>query len=419
MIKIGVFGGRRGNSMIDWCKKTKRAQVVAVCDRDEEVIDDLKKEYKKGITFCLTFEELLKCDIDAVILTNYAHQHAPFAIKCLNAGKHVLSEVLPCQNMQEAVALVEAAERSGKIYAYAENYCYMPAPREMRKLYRAGKLGEFEYGEGEYIHNCEPIWANITYGDKDHWRNNIIYANFYCTHSLGPLIHVTGLRPISVTGFELPFTDRCARMGRKTGLAGIEMITLENGGIVRSIHGNLDKNSIKYCIYGSKGRAESASYDSQRGGVERIYVNLDEQEGVYNDNPVNYQPKDEISKLAKNIGCNGFHADSDYYVMHNFINALEGKEAEIIDIYEALDMFLPGLFAYFSVLDGGKPQTLPNLREKRDRDKYRNDTRCCDAEVAGDMLLPAYSKCEIEIPDEVYLLVREKYLKNLKEDNKQ
>ncbi len=414
MIKIGVFGARRGNCMIEWCQKTQRAEVVAVCDKDEMALEKLKKQYPTGVTFCSSFNELLSCDIDAVILANYAHQHAPYAIKCLNAGKHVLSEVLPCQNMQEAVGLVEAVERSGKLYAYAENYCYMPAPREMRKLYKEGKLGEFEYGEGEYIHNCEPIWADITYGDKNHWRNKIMYANFYCTHSLGPLIHVTGLRPISVTGFELPFTDRCARMGRKTGLAGIEMVTLENGGIVRSIHGDLDKNSIRYCIYGSKGRATSASEDLKNGGVERIYVNLDESEGVYKDNPVDYLPSDEISRLAKDAG----HGGSDYYVMHNFINALEGKEAEIIDIYEALDMFLPGLFAYFSVLDGGVPQIIPNLREKSERDKYRNDTRCCDEEVAGDMLIPAYSKCEIEIPDEVYSLVREKYLKNLKENEK-
>ncbi len=34
--------------------------------------------------------------MDAVVLANYAHEHAPFAIRCLNEGKHVLSEVLPC-----------------------------------------------------------------------------------------------------------------------------------------------------------------------------------------------------------------------------------------------------------------------------------------------------------------------------------
>ena len=40
----------------------------------------------------------------------------------------------------------------------------MRATYEMKKLYQAGKIGEFEYGEGEYIHNCEPMWEKLTYG---------------------------------------------------------------------------------------------------------------------------------------------------------------------------------------------------------------------------------------------------------------
>lgn len=40
--------------------------------------------------------------------------------------------------MQEAVELVETVEETGKIYAYGENYCFMPAPMEMKKRYRQG-----------------------------------------------------------------------------------------------------------------------------------------------------------------------------------------------------------------------------------------------------------------------------------------
>ena len=65
------------------------------------------------------------------------------------------SEVLPVQTLAEAVRLVEAVEKSGKIYAYGENYCYFPATLEMKRLYRKGVLGEFEYGEGEYAPDCD------------------------------------------------------------------------------------------------------------------------------------------------------------------------------------------------------------------------------------------------------------------------
>ena len=98
------------------------------------------------------------------------------------------------------------------------------------------------YGECEYVHNCEPIWASITYGEPDHWRN-LMYANFYCTHSIGPLIHMTGLRPRKVVGFEGTQIERNVRTGAKGGSFGIEMITLENGGIIKSLHGGLYKGS--------------------------------------------------------------------------------------------------------------------------------------------------------------------------------
>lgn len=253
-IKVGVLGGYRGTGMINYCKIADNADIVAICDNNEDVLNEQKKRCKDyDITFYDNFEDFLRHDMDAVVLANYANEHAPFAIAAMHAGKHVFSEVLPVQTMKEAVELIEAVEETGMIYAYGENYCYMPAPYEMKRLYELNKIGEFEYGECEYIHNCEPIWADITYGDKNHWRNNM-YSTFYCTHSLGPIIHATSLRPVKVVGFESTLTERKLRNGAKGGLFGIEMVTLENGGIIKSIHGDLYKDSIWYSMYGSKGR---------------------------------------------------------------------------------------------------------------------------------------------------------------------
>ena len=127
----------------------------------------------------------------------------------------------------------------------------------MRRLYRSGALGAFEYGEGEYLHNCEPAWHSITYGDPAHWRNNMSVF-FYCTHSIGPLIHISGLKPVKVTGFEMPFNNRMARMGAKAGWGSVIMITLENGAVLKCLQGvGPSKNSVWFSVYGSLGTAES------------------------------------------------------------------------------------------------------------------------------------------------------------------
>lgn len=339
------------------------------------------------------------------MLANYANQHAPFAIKAMKAGKHVFSEVVPVQTMREAVELIEAVEETGMTYAYGENYCYIAGPYEMKKLYEEGKIGEFEYAECEYIHNGETIWPSITYGDPNHWRNNI-YSTFYCTHSLGPIIHITGLRPVSVTGYESNHNQRRLRVGSRGGQFAIEMVTLENGGLVKSLHGGLYKDSIWYSMYGSKGRAETTRADEQQGSFTRLHVNLDEFDGQYRRDIQTYLPSRGMDEECKHFG----HGGSDFYSMYHFIEKLLGNpEADIIDVYEAMDMFLPGMFAYRSILAGGIPMDIPNLRNKDERDKWRDDVACTDPEIAGDMLLPTCKTGTPEIAPEVYEKMRQKW----------
>lgn len=405
-IKIGVLGAYRGSSMINYCKRADNAEIVAICDKSPEALEAQRLNAEGlNIAFYDNFEDFIKHDMDAVVLANYANEHAPFAIKAMKLGKHVFSEVLPVQTMKEAVELIETVEETGMIYAYGENYCYMPAPYEMKKLYNQDKIGEFEYGECEYIHNCEPIWHSITYGEEDHWRNNM-YSTFYCTHSLGPIIHATGLKPVSVTGFEGTKNERNLRIGSKAGTFGIEMVTLENGGIIKSIHGGLYKNSIWYSMYGSKGRMECGREDANDGHIEKIYVNYDNFSGEYGDERLeSYKPVHEGVDGLEGFG----HGGSDFYSMYYFVERVKGDEkADIIDVYEALDMFLPGMFAYRSILGGGVPKAIPNLRDKAVRELWRNDTTCTDPKVAGDMLIPVFSKGTPEIDASVY-----EHIKNL------
>ena len=404
--RVGVIGVGRGRVMIDYCAHHDHAELVAICDKWEKGLDKMREKYGDAVTYYTSYDEFLKHDMDVVILANYANEHAPFAIKAMKAGKHVFSEVLPAQCLAEAVELVETVEQTGMKYCYLENYCYMSAPREMKRLYAAGSLGELEYGEGEYIHNCEPIWASITYGERDHWRNRM-YTTFYCTHSIGPIVHITGLRPVRVVGAELSFNERCAREGCLTGSLGIELMTMENGAVVRSTHRQLAKDSVWYSLYGTKGHAESARRITGLGGVNHIYTDLDREVADYttegNSEKKDYYPKDGLTKIAGNSG----HGGSDNCAIYEAIEYVLGKaDADVIDVYEAMDMFLPGLFAFFSILDGGREQEIPDLREKAARDRYREDRRCTDPKVAGDQLLPCNGKGNPEIPEAVYTRMR-------------
>ena len=108
-LRIGLFGAGRGIALAQQCQADGNAELVAVCDRFTATFDDLRaKVDTSNITFYTSFDEFIKHDMDAVLLANYATEHAPYAVRCLDAGFHVMSELLPCQTMKEAVERVEA-----------------------------------------------------------------------------------------------------------------------------------------------------------------------------------------------------------------------------------------------------------------------------------------------------------------------
>lgn len=403
-LRIGIVGTGRGHAMMKYCKTADNAEIVAICDYWEPGLKRIEKELNDDrITYYLDYEEFLKHDMDVVMLANFATEHAPFAIKALEAGKNVISEVVTAQTLSQAARLIDAVEKTGKRYVYAENYCYSPAVRELKRLYQSGELGTLEYMEGEYIHNCENAWDGLTRGDRNHWRN-ITPATFYCTHSFGPIRHITGMRPISVVGFEQPRNTRAERMGRLGAASAIEMVTLENGVTVRSLHGNLCCGGTWYQIYGSKGHAQLVRGFGSSGYIR---ARLDSEEGACDNTETVYVPKpDEIAKKGRNSA----HGGGDYGILYNAIEYIKGDDSmDVIDVYEAYDMWSIGFFAHLSALNGNQPEEIPDFRDPEVRKQYYNDNRCTDPKVAGDQLLPTCPGGTPDVPESTYDRIKEIY----------
>ncbi|HBP37150.1 MAG TPA: hypothetical protein DD640_00080 [Clostridiales bacterium] len=408
-VKVGVFGAARGLNMINVMSQHPDAELVAICDKYEPLLERSRKAVgeKGGKLTCYTdFESFFHHDMDAVVLANYANEHALFAARLLRSGRHVISEVLPVETLAQAVDLVEAVEASGKIYAYAENYCYFMATQEMKYLYRQGEIGEFMHGEGEYVHDCESIWPDITYGEKNHWRNNM-YSTFYCTHSMGPLVTITGTRPVRVVGFETPPVENMMRNGYKGGTSGMILAQMSNGATVKSLHGNLKREpgSIWYSIYGRKGMMES---DRWGEGVNRIHVFREGDQLTGHD--VSYSPRRRFA--AKLAYMSEGHGGGDFYTMHFFLEKILGRPdgQESIDVYQALDMGLPGPLAYRSILGDNVPIEVPDFRDKGIREKYRNDHLSTSPATPAEYRLPNCSFPAPEIPDSTYDEVRRIWL---------
>ena len=88
-IRVGVVGVGRGRSFAVGAPHAGM-ELVALCDTWEDRLRDVGDQLK--VTTYTDYHKFLEHDMDAVVLANYFHQHAPFAVKALKAGKHVMSE---------------------------------------------------------------------------------------------------------------------------------------------------------------------------------------------------------------------------------------------------------------------------------------------------------------------------------------
>ncbi|MBR7062840.1 MAG: Gfo/Idh/MocA family oxidoreductase [Clostridia bacterium] len=200
-IRIGMLGAWRGNNYIDLMLRDEEIELTAVCDRHAETLNSL--ELPATVKKYTEFEDFLaggeKAGMNAVFLCNYFHQHAPFAIKAMEAGMDVVSECTSAGTMKECVELVRAVERTGRKYMIAENYPFSLSNMEIARLCRAGKLGTPLYAEGEYNHSGPTEDLRRLSPGKYHWRA-WLPRTYYVTHAMGPLMYMTDSMPKYVSG---------------------------------------------------------------------------------------------------------------------------------------------------------------------------------------------------------------------------
>ncbi|MCQ2457035.1 MAG: hypothetical protein MJ096_06745, partial [Clostridia bacterium] len=269
-----------------------------------------------------------------------------------------------------------------------------------KRRYERGDIGELLYAEGEYRHDCSSIWPQITYGSPDHWRN-LCQSTFYCTHSIGPIMYMTGMRAVKVSGFETPGADYMYNLGTARGMGGITIMTLENGAIFKSLNGELKHVSASnYEINGTRG----GMHDLLDG---RLEVYIEEDGRNCHGKRDTYTPDPMIAEAAGSS-----HGGADFYPTYLFIQSILGNEEArkmTIDVYRAVDMCIPGILAYRSIMNGNCSVDVPDLRNREERDAYRNDTFCVFPDAAGDMLAPNNSFGVAQPSDEVYAEVQRRF----------
>lgn len=364
-IKVGVIGVGRGMSFADVASSVGM-ELVALCDVWEEKLNEAGK--RLGVATYTDYDKFLEHDMDAVVLANYFHQHALFAIKALQAGKHVMSETSACKTMAEGVALARAVEKSGKIYFFAENYAYFAYVQEMRKLYQQGEIGDIMYAEGEYNHPGSSEFYNQIGPGMNHWRNHIP-PTYYCTHAMSPIMYVTDTRPTSVNSLSVPQSpaDKENKHVKVRDFGFVTICRMNNNAVARLFGLSLRGHSIWYRFHGSRGLMENLRTGNQ-SQLRILHEPWDMMEGDHSEEI--YTPEFPVcGDLASGLG----HGGGDFYTSYHFAEAIRRNEQPWMDVYHGLDMTIVGIQSWKSCLNNGAPYEIPDFRDENNRKRYEDD----------------------------------------------
>ena len=200
-----------------------------------------------------------KVDFVSIVVQN--HLHFDVAKTFLEAGFHVICDKPMTRTLEEARALREIVDETGKIFCLTHNYTGYPMVKEARRMVSDGELGRIlkivaEYPQGYAVGDIEGDGQ----GQISNWRSDpAIAGSSNCMGDIGTHAHNL-VRYI--TGLEID--EMCSELtafipGRELDDDGNNLIRFEGGAkgiIYASQISNGDENALNIRVYGTKASLE-------------------------------------------------------------------------------------------------------------------------------------------------------------------
>ena len=141
-----VVGLGIGRAHMDAAAMSERADLIAVCDLVESKLDAAKRKYPLVRTYT-DFDEMIKSpDIDIVSICLPSAMHAEFAVRAMEAGKHVLIEKPIDITVASAMRIEEARIRTGLLAGVVHQNRYNVPMDPIKRAVDGGRLGRIFLG---------------------------------------------------------------------------------------------------------------------------------------------------------------------------------------------------------------------------------------------------------------------------------
>lgn len=372
-LKIGVVGLKRGQIHALNAIKASNVELTAICDIDKERADSIKKSFPDSVKVYYNHKELCEdSNVDAVVMATPIDVHAETVIDALNAGKHVLSEVIVATTIDDIYRIGEVIKKSKKKYMMAENYCYIRPLLIVENLIKNGKFGEIYYAESDYLKDFQEY--NPNFPNIGGWRQKTYFGRKghpYITHSLGPLLHIMKEKIKTVSAmaaghsFDMVADNTCTLM-----------LETDKGHLIRLRSSFVSPRPDQVTYYSFTG--ENGCYQAPQGPTDyhKIFINGECQRGGWN-SPGGwknvYEYKDYADSKWKefwNINEYEGKLDNDTYELYDsgalmmleeFADCVLNDKPVPISFEDAANWTAAGLISADSVNAGSKPLDVPNF----------------------------------------------------------
>ena len=225
-INIGVIGyGYWGPNLVRCFSEVPGAQVTAVSDFKLDSLAKVQARYP-AIKVTTNSQDLFADPkIDAIAIATPISTHYDLALAALQAGKHVLVEKPMTVTSQQAIRLIEEADRRNLVLMVDHTFVYTGAVRKMQEMVATKAMGDIYYYDSvrvnlglfqhdvnvicdlavhdlsimDYVLQAKPCAVSATgMSHVPGEPENIAYLTLFFDNNLIAHIHVNWLAPVKV-----------------------------------------------------------------------------------------------------------------------------------------------------------------------------------------------------------------------------
>ncbi len=209
-VRLGIVSTAGINRLvIPPAKASVLIEPIAVASRDAKRASDYAHKWEIGRSYGSYDALLADSEIEAVYISLPNHEHVPWTLRALEAGKHVLCEKPLTRHPAEIETVRGLAESRGLVVCEAFMWRHLPQTRRFVELIAEGAIGELQFMRSLFSYSMSDPQTNVRM--KPEWEGgSLMDVGTYCLSGIrliaGEPVAVYGEQVLGGEGVDVRFS---------------------------------------------------------------------------------------------------------------------------------------------------------------------------------------------------------------------